>query len=333
MPQLEAQAAAEQATAQAAVEQATVEASELPLQQRMQLFEPRKEIVDEDQQFEDDMAKTKLLSLEDGKRPLDKADDKANIIQLLLDKVSHLENLIKTNANTNAASSATGFVQVHIATPTKEPTTTTPTVDGDMVPLTDELQRLGDSWQSALGHDNLGFKIHRWAQDVINNGKRPKSQIINGTIADVTAVVAAEVERIKNRQQTNINNDDEGDKLNGILNALHSAAGGKQNNAVLQHSPSSVSSHSAANDSNVDNIGDQILAQLGLGMGGNGGGGEDGDDNGGSNVGTTHNDTVGRTNSTRRNEFTLVNPRNITITTLSSRNLNTTPCLPFNNAI
>ena len=80
-----------------------------------------------------------------------------------------------------------------------------------------------------------------------------------------------------------------------------------------------------AKNRDVSDIGRQILAQIGLGMGGNG----DGDDDGGDNSGGGGNeaacqDAAAGPNDSRRSEFTLVNPRNIVITSFSSRNLNTT---------
>lgn len=65
-----------------------------------------------------------------------------------------------------------------------------------------------------------------------------------------------------------------------------------------------------------------------------GGHGDGHGDNFGDELG---NDTSGNYNKTlggtRKNEFTLANPRNITIVFLFGRNLNTNPYLPFNKAI
>ena len=276
------------------------------------------------------MNRARFQSLEGGKHQMGEPNDQTRIIQVLLQKASYSETLPKLNNNIGIASSAKGSMQVHnIATPIKEFTTATTEADNHMVLAADDLQGLGDPWQSALGHESLNDKIQKWAQEVVNGGKWPKPPIINGAITDVRAVVAAEVERIKQRQQQNIDHDDGNDKMNSILDAIPTTTSGKQSSAALQNSPTSMSSNGIGNDSNIGDVGDQILAQLGFGMGGNGGGGGDGDDHGDSNIGTIHNDAAGRANATRRNECTLVNPRNITITSFSGRNFNTTTYLPF----
>ena len=83
--------------------QARVEASELPLQELIQIFEDPSAAADisqqlVEQQFEEDIARTKLVSIQSGKRPTDsngEDDEGAKVIQTLLDKVFDLEHLIQ----------------------------------------------------------------------------------------------------------------------------------------------------------------------------------------------------------------------------------------------
>ena len=114
---------------------------------------------------------------------------------------------------------------------------------------------------------------------MVKTGKWPRSQILNGAITDVTAVVAAEVERIKKEQSPDVDNNDNDNRVKDILDTAQQAAIGKQSSTNIQNPPISVSSNGIARDSNVDNIVDQIFAQLGLGLGGNGDGGDGGDGN------------------------------------------------------
>ena len=67
----------------------------------------------------------------------------------------------------------------------------------------------------------------------------------------------------------------------------------------------------------------------------NGNGDEDGDGDGpGGNGGYNNNEERGnKGNGHRKHEFIFVNPRNVTITLFSGRNLNTNPYVPFNNSI
>ena len=67
------------------------------------------------------------------------------------------------------------------------------------------------------------------------------------------------------------------------------------------------------------------ISQRGNGDGGGSGAGE--------NVEHEHENKNNRYGGGRKQEFALVNPRNITITTFTGRNLHTNPYMPFNNAL
>ena len=155
--------------------------------------------------------------------------------------------------------------------------------------------------------------------------------MISGCATDVRGVVAAEVERIQKAQSNGTGNDHNNDKLKDVLSTIQRATTGGYENTSIQNSPISISSNGTTTS---NDIGQHILANIGLGSeGAEDGGGDGGDDSGGGNNETECQDASARTNGSKRNEFTLVNPRNITITPFSSRNLNTTPYIPFNNSI
>ena len=73
----------------------------------------------------------------------------------------------------------------------------------------DPLQGPNDPYMAALGYDDLRDKVHNWAMDVISIGKYPKPQVLAGRITDVSGIVQAEVERIKQNKanQTCTNQD------------------------------------------------------------------------------------------------------------------------------
>ena len=235
--------------------------------------------------------------------------------------MSYLESLAKKDTNNNSVGSTTALMQVRIVIPTPEIIVATPIKENTKTQLTHGLQGLGDTWRNAMGHDDLTTKIRHLAQDVIKTGEWPRSQIRNGIVTDVTAVVAAEVERIKKQQPSDVDSDD---KMKEIFDKVQQATNDKQSVTNIQDSFVSVSSNGIARNSVADSVGDQILAQLGLGGNANGGDGDDDDDSGDPNVSVTCNDAAARANGSRRNEFTCVNHRNIIITQLSGGKVNTT---------
>ena len=118
--------------------QATVETSELPpFQKRRQLFNRPATTSTEEQQFEEDTNKAKLLSTQQGERP----DETTKLIQILLERMEFLEN--KNNCPNGGFTTP---MQVHnIATPTQDVTIATNNAELNKAQITDNMQSLGDS--------------------------------------------------------------------------------------------------------------------------------------------------------------------------------------------
>lgn len=196
--------------------------------------------------------------------------------------------------------------------------------------IVDNLHGPNDPYRPALGHDDLVSRITQWAMDVIEKGIWPKSQCLVGVLTDVTGVVQAEVQRLTKLKH---NNAPTYNGHNGVLDVARRHANANQSNLVIQASP-----NSASNDgSGTNSINAQIIAQLGLGNTGHGGGGDQDGDGGGDEFGDVGNDNSGYNSDgeggVTKNEFMLVNPRNITNTNFIGRNLNSNPYMLFSNSL
>ena len=141
-----------------------------------------------------------------------------------------------------------------------------------------------------------------------------------------------EIERIKNSKENQFGNTN---GHNNVFDVLKSQIITTQQSVAMQASPTSVSSNGSSANGASNSINAQIIAQVGLDtIGKDGGGGGDGDDNRISNHmddGSEHNQ-IGK-GGARKNEFILVNPRNITINMFTGRNLHSNLYMPFSNSI
>ena len=340
--------------AQATLEE-SIDVSELPYQEKRDLFEAivqqqqqqqqQQTAIQQQLQFDNDMAAQKLASYGMGERPLrptendhnhdhnhDHNDNNTTTIYKLQSEVSQLKDLLRQcmasmqNGPSTAATQGTTTNTMHanIATPSQD--------EKDNSVALDPLQGPGDPYRPALGHEDLGTKIRKWAVQVLETGVWPRPQILPGSITDVTGIVQLEVDKIRKEKQHSDNiGDNNDDKFKDVLSTIQQVAVGNDANTNAQNSPISMSSNDITNNSDISDIGQQILANIGLGTGGDGDGG--GDDSGDGDNEAACQDTATRINGSKRNEFNLVNPRNITITQFSGRNLNTTPYIPFNNSI
>ena len=151
--------------------------------------------------------------------------------------------------------------------------------------IVDELHGLNDPYRPGLGHEDLAGKITTWATDVIENGIWTKSQVLVGVLTDVIGVVQAEVQLLIKQRHNNIVNCN---GHNGVLDVARRHAIADQHDLAMQASPISVSS----DGSGANSINARIIAQLGLGNKGNGGGGGIEGDGGGDEP-----DDVGNDNS------------------------------------
>ena len=214
-------------------------------------------------------------------------------------------------------------MQVNIVTPSSFE-------DGKSVAL-DPLQGPVDPYRLALGHEDLGAKIRKWAMQVLETGVWPKPQMVAGSISNVTGIVQAEIDTIKKERQfdSRINANGFNDILqalphNGVIQPISQNIPGSPDSAYSRNSNSTIVGQGES---------DQILAQLGFGVGG-GYNGDHGDGGHGAfGNGGVQNEQSGKPGTSKRSEFVLVNQRNITITFFSGRHFNTNPYLFFNKAM
>lgn len=162
---------------------------------------------------------------------------------------------------------ATGFTNL-----LQVPSNTPIIQNSDIKNSEDPIQGNGDSWLKSMVHDDLSTKIHKWAVGVIETGIWPKPQMLAGSITDVTSVVQMEIDRIK--REKIIDTDEKQDEMMQVAQQL---TNGSKYQAVVQWSPYSKSSASPTNNKASADMEDDMLAQIGLGVGGNG---DDGDDGG-----------------------------------------------------
>ena len=187
--------------------QAVVDNSELPRQEKIQLFENTVQ----KQQLDQDTAAAVWASTGFDKRPLppinknhataSSSNDHTTIriIQALQEEVQYPKNLIQKYTSTNNNGEQGTPLQILISIPVPYGPTKLSTVKEPRGPI-DPLQGPTDPYSPALGHENLQHKIHKWVVEVANIGKWPKPKIVAGIITDVIAVVQAEVTRIQNGQ-------------------------------------------------------------------------------------------------------------------------------------
>ena len=316
-----------------AMEQVIVDVSELPHQEKIQLFEGAGLLQQQQlaqQQFEQDTHAQTVASIHIGKRPLpptnhdhDQQNDNdhttAKIIQALQEEVRYLKNLIQKYTSITINGEPKTPMQIPISTLVQNSTTQLSAVEASQK-LTDPLQGANDPYQASLGHENLQNIIHEWVMQVIQTGKWPKSVVIANRITDVIAVVQAEVTRIQNKQIGDQVHEDTNDK---VLQTVRRQTFIEQQSNTIQASPISVSSYGSGGDGGSPN--ERILVNLGVGGQGNGDkdGDRDGDGYGpGGNVEIGNGyDGDSRGGGPRRHEFALVNPRNIIINTFIGRNL------------
>ena len=284
--------------------EAQIDTAQLPpVQQRIQSR----------QQMIDDNESTRLSKPNAGKLPVTNimdSNESVTIINTLLDKVIHLEQLLQkyisgNGANSSAAAKGSTTTPLHARIDTISFNNTT---DNDKV---DGLQGFGDSWRQSLGHADLRSKLRAWATEVTESGKWPKPQVLAGNVRDIISMVQVEVDNIKREQTTNGEPDD---KLNDVTMVIQQHIGNNNGYKPTQGPPDSKPSGSPDKHSIDGDIGDQILAQIGLnnddGHGGNGHGDDLGDEFA-NNRGGNYNITGG--GGTRKNEFISVKPRTITI--------------------
>ena len=150
--------------------QAVVDNSELPHQEKIQLFEgaglQQQQLAQ--QQFEQDTHAQTMASIHIGKRPLPPNDhdlppinnDQAatETIQTLREEAMYLKTLMQTYTSSASSDIPKARMQVHIATPGADEHTKS-------IPV-DELQGPNDPFQAALGHDDLQNKVHGWAMEI-----------------------------------------------------------------------------------------------------------------------------------------------------------------------
>ena len=291
--------------------QAEVETSELPLQERMQIFE-------------DEIAKAKLISIAAGKRP-QAPNNRMNFIQFLLDKISHLEEMVTKNSQ--ASTIVRAPMAVNIGTPTPMNSMATPNMETAKEKQIDNLQGLGDSWRQAHGHEDLGSRVKGWAKIAIETGQWPKSQCLNGVLIDVTSMVHAEVQRMKNESHAQKDNNIQMDTVMDVMQQVANTNGNVQMSPISNASTETTITQRDQDDE------DEIIAQLALG--GSGGGGDDGGSEPSGPVTNNNNcgDSTNGRSANKRTEFALVNPRNINIVTFNGNNVHNTPYMAFNNSI
>ena len=143
--------------------------------------------------------------------------------------------------------------------------------------------------------------LPRWALTAMTIGEFPKPQMVNGGVMDVINIVKVEIERFKT--------------ITTIKNVSHTTIGNGGNGGMGMTSPSTVG--------DVGSPG-QWLANIAAG----GNGGDDGGDESGE-TGQEEVDNRGGGREDRNREFTLVNPRNISIPVFIGKNLNVTPLSTF----
>ena len=271
--------------AQAEVEN-SVEASELPFQERRELFEfnvqpqqQQQQPTQQQLQFDQDTAIRILASIKMGKRPTHPTNndhehehDTTKTIQFLLDKVSHLQKTIEQLSTTNTGGAQSTPMQVQIFIPVAS--------NSAHLDAVSELQGPKDPFRIALGHFDLQAEIHNLAPEVINTGKSQKSQMVAGTITDVTNVVQAEVARITKENEQHIAITIISNGYKDVLDVVRRQTDTGRLNTATQASPIGVSS-GGSNGVGNESTNNEIIAQLGLGhngdrdgdRGGNGAGG------------------------------------------------------------
>ena len=146
--------------------------------------------------------------------------------------------------------------------------------------------------------------------------------MIGGTIAGVFNVAQEEVDRMKKTSSKGTQDE--------LVQLVQNQCTANNNYQTPMQWSTNSSDYSTAKKTDGNSPEDDLLANIGLG---NNNGARDGDGDGpGGNGG--HNDIDergGEGNGYKRNEFILVNPRNVTITPFSRRNINTNPYMPFND--
>ena len=190
-----------------------------------------------------------------------------------------------------------------------------------------KIQGLGNAWQKSLGHGDLSHKMHNWALGVLETGTWPRPQIIGGQIACAICAEQAEVDRVKSEQKNKDNM-----KQNEVLQVLQNHTECNNCQTLMTWSTNNVKSGNSAKKTNANDIGNDIVAQLGLNSSDNGdeedGGGPNG--NGGNNA---NNERIGRFGGSNGRSFIAMNFRNVTITPFSGGNSHTIPYMSSNNAI
>ena len=166
--------------------QQPVEKSELPVQEKIQLYENVLQQQQQRQQQSEESVVQALARTHVGKRPLppttnDHDTDTVGTIQLLLAEVMDLRNQLQKYTEGSTLKVPQQPMEVNIATPDDNNRTTTV--------IMDNIQGPKDPWGVVLGHDDLHTKINQWAVEYIETGKLPKPQIVVGTITDVIGVV------------------------------------------------------------------------------------------------------------------------------------------------
>ena len=150
-------------------------------------------------------------------------------------------------------------------------------------------------------------KLPLWAHQALTTGQFPGPQLVDGKLIDVTTMVKVEMERVKDSYSIG----------KGI--AWSGGVGSGAQGARGMASPSTGAT--------VEIPGQWIAQPAASGAGGNGGG------SGGDPAGDIAVGYGGGRREDKGKEFTIVNPRNITIPIFTGKALNTNPYLFFNNAI
>ena len=219
----------------------SIEASELPFQERRELFEgnaqqqlPQQQSIQQ-MQFDQDTATQTLASIQMGKRPfrpINNDHEHDTTIQILLDKILQLQNKVEQLSTTNKGAAQSTPMHHQISTPVG--------MGSAQLEKVDELQVPNDPYRAALGHEDLQAKIHNWALEVIKIQRWPKPQMVAGTITGVTNVVQAEVARITRENGNNIANTNSGYK--DVLDVVQQQTNTKHPSVAMQASPISMSS-------------------------------------------------------------------------------------------
>lgn len=165
----------------------------------------------------------------------------------------------------------------------------------------DQIQGRGDGWRKPLGHVDLSKKIHDWALGALETGIWPKSQMVGGNIADVIGVAQTEVNRIREEKQSKSVN-----KPIDLLQVVQQQVDITKYQTRMKWSTNSGSSDGSNEKTDEDNVGSDILANIGIGAGN---GGDDGDGGGSGDSGGNQatSERLGGFGGHKRGESILVN--------------------------